>query len=622
MLKKILNRFHRFRKYFYEQITSPAYQLIFAIANHNRKYLLLAFNGNLLASFLEAGTFGVIYLALGVLVGDVTLSGVNNPFIANPLMQGFLGNLSSGQTFVFLVLLATAIQITKSVLQYLSAIWANELAINMNEQVSDRLFDIVLRLSFPCASRYKVGDLLEYLGGAGTVQTQIGLWQKFTIDSLMFLAYLAVILWISPALSLFAVGLSAILFGWQRYFEPRFKQLSLESTNIGVEVGKEVTESIQGLRLIHTFGKQKSTIQKIRFLRRQIIPVQRTSARLGAITAPLGDVLIITVVSGLLIGGFGILGQSTRVLVPALLTFISAFNRMATQAQRVISILNRLAGSFGRMTRLNEILDASDKEFACFDGREFTGLKQGIIFDRVSLQYREGKDFALKNVSFRIDKGKVTALVGSSGAGKSSIADILVGLYEVTEGEILVDDSNLREYSPPSWRSRLGVVSQDTFIFNTSILENIRYGMRDIAEEQVIEAAKQAQAHDFITQLPLGYETVVGERGYRLSGGQRQRIALARAILRQPDILILDEATSALDSQSERLVQEALGKFQSDRTALVIAHRLSTIVNADEIIVLEQGSVVERGNHQELLALKGLYAHYWQLQSQGTELVA
>ncbi|NJL57022.1 ATP-binding cassette domain-containing protein, partial [bacterium] len=172
-----------------------------------------------------------------------------------------------------------------------------------------------------------------------------------------------------------------------------------------------------------------------------------------------------------------------------------------------------------------------------------------------------------------------------------------------------------------SWRSQLGVVSQDTFIFNTTILDNIRYGLPDASEAQVIAAAKKAQAHDFINELPAGYETVVGERGYRLSGGQRQRVALARAILKQPEILLLDEATSALDSQSERLVQEALGQFQRDRTVLVIAHRLSTIVNADQILVLERGQLVEQGTHRELLVLGGRYATYWQLQSQGDALV-
>jgi ATP-binding cassette subfamily B protein/subfamily B ATP-binding cassette protein MsbA len=205
--------------------------------------------------------------------------------------------------------------------------------------------------------------------------------------------------------------------------------------------------------------------------------------------------------------------------------------------------------------------------------------------------------------------------VGESGAGKSSIADLLIGLYEPTSGQVLVDGLALQSYSLESWRKGLGVVGQDTFIFNQSILENIRYGLPQATADEVRDAAHLAQADGFISSLPQGYDTVVGERGYRLSGGQRQRIALARAILMQPEILILDEATSALDSQSERLVQEALNQFERDRTVLVIAHRLSTIVRADQIIVLEKGQVVEQGNHQELLELDGKYAHYWALQS-------
>jgi ATP-binding cassette subfamily B protein/subfamily B ATP-binding cassette protein MsbA len=246
---------------------------------------------------------------------------------------------------------------------------------------------------------------------------------------------------------------------------------------------------------------------------------------------------------------------------------------------------------------------------------ELRGLKREIAFDRVTLEYVEGQGPAVANLSFEMPRGSVTVLVGGSGAGKSSVVDLLIGLYSPTAGQIWVDGTDLQDLAPASWRTKLGVVSQDTFVFNQSILDNIRYGRPEASEREAIEAAKDAQADAFIRELPQGYETAVGERGHRLSGGQRQRLALARAILKQPDILILDEATSALDSYSERLVQEALAVFQQDRTVLIVAHRLSTIAHADRILVLENGLLVELGTHTELLKKGGFYTDYWQLQA-------
>ena len=238
-----------------------------------------------------------------------------------------------------------------------------------------------------------------------------------------------------------------------------------------------------------------------------------------------------------------------------------------------------------------------------------------IQFESVSLSYANDSIYALKDLSFEIPRNQVTALVGESGAGKSSIIDLLLGLYQPTAGEILVDGNRLDQYCLSEWRRAIGVVSQDTFIFNASILENLRYGRPETGLDEVTAAAKAAQAHDFISLLPKGYDTVVGERGYSLSGGQRQRLALARALIKQPEILILDEATSALDSESEKLIQQALTQFQSGRTIIVVAHRLSTIVNADQILVLEKGQVIEQGTHHSLLKKYGRYARYWALQS-------
>jgi ATP-binding cassette subfamily B protein/subfamily B ATP-binding cassette protein MsbA len=219
-------------------------------------------------------------------------------------------------------------------------------------------------------------------------------------------------------------------------------------------------------------------------------------------------------------------------------------------------------------------------------------------------------------MSLEMPRGKTIAFVGSSGAGKSSILDLLLRLYEPTQGAILIDGVDLRTYSTGSWRNYLGVVSQDISIFNDTVEENIRFGALHATAQDVCHAAEQAGLESFIYSLPEGYNTIVGERGFRLSGGQRQRLALARALLRNPDILILDEATSNLDSYSESLIQDALERLRSERTILIVAHRLSTIMNADQIYVLDQGDLIEQGNHSSLLAQKGVYARFWELQVQ------
>ncbi|QDZ39014.1 ABC transporter ATP-binding protein [Euhalothece natronophila Z-M001] len=432
------------------------------------------------------------------------------------------------------------------------------------------------------------------------------------------LGYLVVLLAISPFLSLIALVLGSGLFLIQRYLIPLIKENSRELTQAQVSISKQIVETIQGLRLIHSFGRQRQATGTIHHLiSHDLLPLQEKQARLSKVTGPVNQSLTITIVGLLLIIGFIVLSDEQALVFPALFTFIAALNRLSATLGGFARLFNSFAKNSGKLERLTEILTTEDKEWSRVGGKIFKGLKEKIEFENVTLQYFSDQAPALHNINFVMPQGSVTALVGSSGAGKSSIADLLTGLYDPTEGKITIDNVDLKAYSLETWRQQMGVVSQDTFIFNQPIIENIRYGKPEATEEEVIQAAKDAQAHDFIAALPNGYDTIVGERGYRLSGGQRQRVALARAILKQPEVLILDEATSALDSQSERLVQQALAMFQQDRTVLVVAHRLSSITGADQILVLEQGEIVERGTHQELLSLGERYAQYWQLQAQG-----
>jgi ATP-binding cassette subfamily B protein/subfamily B ATP-binding cassette protein MsbA len=248
-------------------------------------------------------------------------------------------------------------------------------------------------------------------------------------------------------------------------------------------------------------------------------------------------------------------------------------------------------------------------------GKPFVGLSNGIEFRNVFLNYLTDERAAVSGLSFFVPRGGTLALVGESGAGKSSVVDLLLGLFEPTQGEILVDGVSLKDIDGETWRRKIGVVSQDTFLFASSIRENIAFSEPEATEEAIVNAARVAHADEFISELESGYDTQLGDRGFRLSGGQRQRLAMARAFLRDPEVLILDEATSNLDSQSEYLIQRALESFGENRTVVIVAHRLSTVRGADKILVMHQGRLVEQGTHDELVERKGTYAGMWRLQA-------
>jgi subfamily B ATP-binding cassette protein MsbA len=389
----------------------------------------------------------------------------------------------------------------------------------------------------------------------------------------------------------------------------RVKRLGREAVEANRVFTHRMLEIFNGLRLIRLFGRE--AFEQDRFVRvshgvrKAFFRVDRWSSMVPALSEVLAASFFVTLL---------VLAMRNPAELGTTLVFLVLLYRMHARIKSLDAQRVALEGLAGSVEDVRNLLDSTGKPFLRSGNKRLSSLAPGIRFEHVSLSYDTATDHALKDVNLTIPTGETTALVGSSGAGKSSVASLICRLYDPTAGRVIVADCDLRDLDLIWWRSQIAVVSQDVHLFNTSVAENIAYGKSGAGRDEVLEAAKRAQASQFIEALPDGYETNLGERGLRLSGGQRQRIALARALIRDPEILILDEATNALDLISERLVQDALEAFAAGRTVIVIAHRISTIEHADQVVVLDAGTVIEQGKVQDLVRSRGYFSSLYALQ--------
>lgn len=378
-----------------------------------------------------------------------------------------------------------------------------------------------------------------------------------------------------------------------------------------------IEETIGGIRIIRAFTAEKIIHTKFREENNKYTAIMNRVYRRTDLASPLTEVLV-SIVSAILIfiGGHMVWSSNHILDGSVFITYIILFSQVMAPAKAFSTGYYNIEKGLASLERINKILHAEITVVEVPNPRPIKSFEKEIEFHHVAFAYQRGDSgYALHNINLKIPKGKTIAIVGQSGSGKSTLVDMLPRFYDPTDGSITIDDVPLNELSISQLRNLMGIVTQDTVLFNDTVKNNIAFGMKNVTDEQVIQAAKVAHAHEFISRMENGYETNIGDRGGKMSGGERQRMSLARAILKNPPILILDEATSALDTESERLVQDALTKLMTNRTSIVIAHRLSTIKNADEIIVMQSGNIVERGNHSALLALDGVYKRLYDLQS-------
>lgn len=504
----------------------------------------------------------------------------------------------------------------KNTLTYSNLILLAWLNSRITHQLRSKIFDQLLRVSYSFLETKDSGKLLNTLASeTWRTSEALGVLVYLIISICTTLVYTSLLLLISWQLTLLVSGIMLGISLIIRFVTRQSKALGQKAVQVNSVLTNRMYEGMIGMRTIRAFGREPYEQKQFDQASRQVRDIFMKLDLISGAINPLYEVLSALLVLSIMV----IALLHNRTTLPTLLTFLLILYRLQPQIQQLDGCRIRLSVLASSIDDVMYFLKETDKPYISSGSRIFPGLQQAISVEAVSFRYNPQDPHALQNISIRIPQGKTTALVGSSGAGKSTLINLICRFYEVSEGEIYVDGCPLRQFDLVSWRSRLAIVSQDIHIFSTTIRSNIAYGRFEATTDEIITAAKQANAHEFIMQLPQGYDTKVGDRGVRLSGGQRQRIALARAIIRNPEILILDEATNALDTISEHLIQQALNTLTQNCTTIVIAHRLSTIERADQIIVLEKGQVVEQGNLEQLLRLKGVFAKLYHLQYHTTQ---
>ncbi|RBW68126.1 ABC transporter ATP-binding protein [Bacillus taeanensis] len=481
--------------------------------------------------------------------------------------------------------------------------------------IRDQLFAHIQKLSLKFYSNNKAGEVISRVihdveqTKSFVITGLMNLW----LDLITIFIAIGIMMTMDFWLTIVAISLLPLYAFAVKYFYKRLRSLTKNRSQALAEVQGHLHERVQGMPVIRSFAledyeQKQFAVRNQNFLDKAL---DHTSwnAKTFAIVNTITDVAPLLVIS--FAGYFVITGGLT---VGEMVAFVAYIDRLYNPLRRLVNSSTTLTQSLASMDRVFEFIDEKYDIEDSPEAKELKAVKGDVTFDDVSFQYNEDEMPVLKNINLNVRAGETIALVGMSGGGKSSLISLIPRFYDVTSGSILIDGEDIRSFEARSLRDKIGMVLQDNILFSDSVKENILMGRPEASDEEVIAAAKAANAHEFILNLPQGYDTKVGERGVKLSGGQKQRVAIARVFLKNPPLLILDEATSALDLESEHLIQESLEKLAKERTTFIVAHRLSTITHADRIVVMENGEIVEIGSHRELMEKQGSYYNLFQVQ--------
>ena len=516
-----------------------------------------------------------------------------------------------------LTIVMAALIILECYCNYFIAYYGHIMGAKMEYNMRNEIFAHYQKLSFSFYDNQKVGQLMSRVTNDLFDISELFHHgpEDLVISIIKLIGSFSILLSVNWRLALTAFAIVPVMLAYAFYFNVKMKRAFVKNRARIADINAQIEDNLSGIRVVKSFANEDMEMDKFKAGNDRFVESKKESYKyMGLYHSGLGA--FTTLISVIVIATGAVFITKDLITITDLITFLLYINNFTEPIKKLISFTEQFQNGASGYTRFLEILEIHPDIEDAPNALELKNAKGDITFENVSFHYEENSETVLSDLNLHVNAGEYIALVGNSGVGKSTLCSLIPRFYDVSGGRILIDDKDIRDFTVKSLRNNIGIVQQDVYLFTGSVMDNIRYGRPDATEAEIVAAAQNANAHEFIMNLPEGYDTNIGQRGIKLSGGQKQRLSIARVFLKNPPILIFDEATSALDNESERVVQESLEKLAKGRTTFVIAHRLSTIRNAQKILVLTENGIAESGTHRELLEKNGIYAELYNMQFQ------